>query len=292
MVHYMTRNSKIFIIVSLLFSWIMTVVVCVVWKKLAAIALIMFCPGITAFIMRLFVKRGQKGIIFNPEAKGFTRLLLGVLYAHAVPVLVITLCAVWAALYFSLSLNSAFFHQLFSADLLWKNIIPTRLASLLVFVSGFITAFGEEYGWRGFLLPELLKSYSKIKASTVVGIVWALFHIPAVFFLNYTSLGMEKALLTTGVQALAAFFLSYVFCQCYLISFRVLPVVLMHRFWNAYNPRILGSVYENKEGLIFRGYDHVLLINGEGVFGVIIGAIFAAVVIFMLYKGNKKSSYL
>jgi len=37
---------------------------------------------------------------------------------------------------------------------------------------------GEEIGWRGFLLPRLLESFSAVKASIIVGVVWWLWHLP------------------------------------------------------------------------------------------------------------------
>jgi membrane protease YdiL (CAAX protease family) len=37
---------------------------------------------------------------------------------------------------------------------------------------------GEEIGWRGFLLPELLRRTGPIRASLAVGLVWYLWHLP------------------------------------------------------------------------------------------------------------------
>ena len=37
---------------------------------------------------------------------------------------------------------------------------------------------GEEFGWRGFLLPALLRERSPLKASIVLAIVGGLWHIP------------------------------------------------------------------------------------------------------------------
>lgn len=39
----------------------------------------------------------------------------------------------------------------------------------------------EELGWRGFLLPRLLNEYSPLKASVILGIVWAAWHINVIF---------------------------------------------------------------------------------------------------------------
>jgi hypothetical protein len=38
-------------------------------------------------------------------------------------------------------------------------------------------AFGDEYGWRGYLLPRLLP-LGEIRASLILGVVWSLWHLP------------------------------------------------------------------------------------------------------------------
>lgn len=42
----------------------------------------------------------------------------------------------------------------------------------------FVVGIGEETGWRGWMLPELLKRYSALRSSIVVGVVWGLWHFP------------------------------------------------------------------------------------------------------------------
>ena len=44
---------------------------------------------------------------------------------------------------------------------------------------GLIIAFGEEYGWRGYLQGELTK-LGRLKGVLLVGVVWGIWHAPAV----------------------------------------------------------------------------------------------------------------
>ncbi|WP_165045282.1 type II CAAX endopeptidase family protein [Dysgonomonas sp. ZJ709] len=37
-------------------------------------------------------------------------------------------------------------------------------------------SYGEEIGWRGFMLPQLLKKYSLFLSSLIVGVFWGLWH--------------------------------------------------------------------------------------------------------------------
>ena len=39
-------------------------------------------------------------------------------------------------------------------------------------------SMGEELGWRGYLLPLLLKKYTPTGASIILGIIWATWHLP------------------------------------------------------------------------------------------------------------------
>ena len=54
------------------------------------------------------------------------------------------------------------------------------LATLLVtpFING-VFGFGEEFGWRGYLLPRLMP-LGKARAYTLVGVIWGLWHAPLI----------------------------------------------------------------------------------------------------------------
>jgi len=42
-------------------------------------------------------------------------------------------------------------------------------------------AFGEEFGWRGFLLPRLQSRHSAFVASCITGLAWGMWHLPMDF---------------------------------------------------------------------------------------------------------------
>ncbi len=44
--------------------------------------------------------------------------------------------------------------------------------------------FGEEIGWRGFALPRLQNTMNVSKATLILALVWALWHMPAFFYLD------------------------------------------------------------------------------------------------------------
>jgi len=63
-----------------------------------------------------------------------------------------------------------------------------------------IFGFGEEFGWRGYLLPKLIP-LGKLKAYTIVGVVWGLWHAPLIVvgfnYPGYPLLGIVGMLVMT-----------------------------------------------------------------------------------------------
>lgn len=67
----------------------------------------------------------------------------------------------------------------------------------------------EELGWRGFALPRLQKKHSPLKATIIVGVIWALWHIPVkteilsdpinavVFYVFFTFLAILYSIIMT-----------------------------------------------------------------------------------------------
>ena len=56
--------------------------------------------------------------------------------------------------------------------------------AILGFVINFCATTCEEIGWRGFALPRLQKRHNALIATLIVGILWALWHLPLVFLVG------------------------------------------------------------------------------------------------------------
>ena len=79
----------------------------------------------------------------------------------------------------------------------WSEL-PLLYTIVPMFILFTIAAgIGEEFGWRGFLLPRLQTRYNALASSLIIGGMWAIWHIP-LFFLEGTfqhDLGSQAGLL-------------------------------------------------------------------------------------------------
>ena len=90
---------------------------------------------------------------------------------------------------------------------------------------------GEELGWRGFLLPELLKRYRPLAASVILGVIWGLWHLPIDIYAGY---GLE-GLAAVPVRVITAIALSILFTWFYLQSKGSLLIAMfLHTAANIY----------------------------------------------------------
>lgn len=107
------------------------------------------------------------------------------------------------------------------------GIVGIFISPLIVPVE--IAAFGEEIGWRGYLLPILLKLMDKQKAILLNGALWGLCHAPLVYFgfnygLNYRFAPYAGIAMMILVCVVLGVWLSYVTIE----SESIIPASILH----------------------------------------------------------------
>lgn len=130
--------------------------------------LAVYAPAISALILVLY-RHGFDGV-----RRFLSRLLLwrASIYWYVFLVMVVPLVFYVAALF-----KVGAYDKLFPFD----SITSYLLALLLMAIKGPF----EEIGWRGFALPLLQRSMAPLWAALVLGIIWAVWHLPA-FLLSGT----------------------------------------------------------------------------------------------------------
>jgi hypothetical protein len=62
---------------------------------------------------------------------------------------------------------------------------------------------GEEFGWRGFALPRLLRRHNPLVATLILGALWAVWHLPAFFVPELPQSGFNLPAFMLSTVALA-----------------------------------------------------------------------------------------
>ncbi|MBX7233315.1 MAG: CPBP family intramembrane metalloprotease [Caldilineales bacterium] len=73
------------------------------------------------------------------------------------------------------------YHWLGGPAVDWSGLQPLYTAIPSFFILTIFAGVGEEFGWRGFLLPRLQTRHNALVSGLIVGVAWATWHIPLFF---------------------------------------------------------------------------------------------------------------
>ena len=151
------------------------------------VAAAMFFPAIGVLLTRLITKEGFRDVWLHPHIKGNVKTYLLAWFGPAI------LTFAGMGVYFlifpnNLDLSFSYFTATLKATGAPLETLPMPIGLLMVvqciqaiFLApalNFVTCFGEEWGWRGYLLPKISKHFSTVPTLLITGIIWGLWHAP------------------------------------------------------------------------------------------------------------------
>jgi membrane protease YdiL (CAAX protease family) len=177
------------------------------------IVALMCIPGCLSIVLRLILKSGYEDVSFR-IGKGRYYV-----YAVAIPFLLVLLTGL---------VSAAIDIRQFSLVSL-EQLIQLSPVLLSVLVLGLIGAFGEELGWRGFLLPKLVSGGVK-NPYLVSGLVWASWHLPLIAYGGFYQ--TDYTLLMALIYGLGIIVMSFVFSELRMRSGSVWVATIAHTAHN------------------------------------------------------------
>lgn len=106
---------------------------------------------------------------------------------------------------------AAAFPQMATASLPTTTFLSIMALNTIVIgpFLGLIIAFGEEYGWRGYLQPELIK-LGRVRGVLLLGVIWGIWHWPIIWMgYNFPGQPILGSLAMVALGIIFAFFLAY-----------------------------------------------------------------------------------
>jgi membrane protease YdiL (CAAX protease family) len=169
-----------------------------------------FTPSIVALIYTA-ITSGKKGLyeLFVKQTVRKTGIKWLLISLVGIPVLA------------SLAMLTSLGFDISRFDLRTTQLLPQIVVIVLI-------AIGEEYGWRGFLLPRLMDKFNLLYSSIILGLIWGFWHLPAYLIGTGVPLQMDFLVFLLWV-ILGTLFISWI----YYYTKSVLTSILAHISANA-----------------------------------------------------------
>ena len=149
----------------------------------------------------------------------------------------------------------------------------------------FVNCFGEEWGWRGYLLPKLQKCFPVVPALLINGLIWGVWHAPLTVMGHNYGTGYW-GYPVTGILAMCLFcvVLGIIFSYVTIKTGSCFPAVLAHGTLNGFSA--VGIYFTSLEDPynVFLGPAPTGLVGGAGFI------LLSGVLLFLLYKEEKQKN--
>lgn len=221
-----------------------------------AMAAAMFVPALGVLLTKLITKEGFKGnsyLLPKTGKKSIPYFFMG----YFLPSICIILGAVAYFLIFPDKFDLKFGYmaaqyQALGLEITQEMLVTTVISQLILgfFVGpilNFVTCFGEEWGWRGYLLPKMQEKLPILPMLLINGVIWGVWHAPLTMIgHNY---GVEYwGFPITGIIAMSVFCIvnGVIFSFLTIKTGSCIPAVFAHGALNGFAS--VGILFINETG--------------------------------------------
>ena len=245
----------------------------------ALTAALMFFPAIGVLITRLFTREGFKNAMLHLNLKGNVRYyLIGWFGPMVLTLLGTVIYFVVCPSEFTLTTYKATMEtQPMSSAMFWAlQAVLMCVAPLL----NLIPCFGEEWGWRGYLLPKVAQRMKFLPSVLLTGFIWGIWHAPIIVAGHNYGMGYS-GYPWAGVAAMCVFcvVVGTLFSYITLKTKSCWPAVLAHGMLNG-----TASI-----GVLFLAdpmvYDRFV---GPAPTGIIGASAYIVVAVWIMYKMRRE----
>ena len=250
------------------------------------VASVMLIPSIGVVITRIVTKEGFKNLWIKPNIKGNIKYYIFAWFG------MIVLTLIGAALYFIIfpdkfDGNMTYLINMYKST--GQNVSAETLKSkmyiqvlMAIFIAPILNSFfcfGEEWAWRGYLLPKMMNKFKLLPMLLINGVIWGLWHAPL------TALGHNYGLSYawfpfTGIFAMCIFciVLGIIFSYLTIRTKSCIPAVIAHGSLNGFAAMAMYFTVDGGNPFI-----------GPGATGIVGGSAFIVTAI-ILYNLLKKAN--
>ena len=280
-----TRSRLIiFLLLSFLPMWALSGLYYYVRKDIILLVM-MLLPAIASVITRMITKEGFAEAMIRLRFKGNVKWYI---FSYFAPPFIAYFGAMIYFLIFTGSfspLSSAFAEESGVAstpEYVRTLLVLIPLAIIVNPMMGIVQCFGEELGWRGYLLPKLGEIFSPLSASVITGAIWGLWHAPIIAMgYNYSTdhpiIGIFAMIILCTILGIISGYLTYKVKS-------VWPAVLFHASINGMDRWAPSMLFMSQKPNVFLGPDLLGIIGGCGFIVVDI------ILIVIMWKREKGGS--
>ena len=246
-------------------------------------AAMMFFPAMGVLFTRLVTREGFKNSMLRPNLKGNVKYYLAACFAPLVLTFIGTIA------YYICFPSDFSLAEFRGADItkIGMMLVATVLIILSPFLN-FVPALGEEWGWRGYLLPKVAQRMSFLPAAVLTGFIWGIWHAPIIVsghnyginYYGYPWLGVVAMCIFCSVAGILLSYLTLSTKSC-------LPAALAHGAMNG--TAALGMLFYNYPAYLET--PSLELVNrfvGPLPTGIIGGIAYIAVAVWIAVKLHKE----